>query len=188
MTTRRGARWSLIASIVGFMMLGIAAPAWAHNVLIESRPGDGDMVEGAPEIVELVFDQRVQPGFNTVTVTGPDGNRWEETSEATVSNDTVSTSLHPLGPEGEYTVGYRVLSADGHTVTGSTTFTLSTAGDGEVPPQPVDESTESAEEGADSGDTGGMPVWPWIAGAALLLVVGVTVAMRLGNDDRSPKK
>ncbi|ASO17724.1 Copper transport protein YcnJ precursor [Actinoalloteichus hoggarensis] len=182
---RRGVAWVLAAAVIGLGMVGTATPASAHNVLIDSSPENGAEIDTAPDRIDLVFDQIVQPGFNTVTVTGPDQNRWEETSEATVDGETVSTTVHPLGPAGEYTVGFRVLSADGHTVRGSTTFTLTEAGDGDVPPQPADDEA-SADGSADEASTEeGMPVWPWIAGAAVLLAVGVTVGIRFGGGDTS---
>ncbi|WP_232237574.1 MULTISPECIES: copper resistance protein CopC [Actinoalloteichus] len=186
---RRGPAWALAAAVIGLSMVGTAAPASAHNVLVDSSPANAAEIDTAPETVELVFDQYVQPGFNTVTVTGPDDNRWEETSEATVDGETVSTTLHPLGPAGEYTIGFRVLSADGHTVRGSTTFTLTEAGGGEVPPQPAGDAEDAVTDPADDGsaDAGEMPVWPWIVGAAVLLAVGVAAGIRFSGGGPAEK-
>lgn len=158
--------------------IGLAAPASAHNTLVGSDPAGGAALPAGPQKVTLTFDQPVQQGFNTITVTAADGTRWED-GPASVSGSTVSAPLRPLGPAGEYTIGYRILSADGHPVSGAVKFTLTTPGTGtpaSVPPP--------GEAPPASG--GGMPVWPWIVGAVLLLAVGVVLALRIGRseDDR----
>ena len=88
----------------------------------------------------------------------------------------VTVPLRALGSAGVYTAGYRVVSADGHPVSGSITFTLRAPG------------TATAEEArqpgtADPGeqDDGGLPVWVWLLGAAALLGIGLTVVLRIGN-------
>ena len=64
-----------------------------------------------------------------MTVVGPDGNLWS-TGEPRVQGAVISIDLMPLGPAGTYTVNYRVTSADGHVVSGSWPFHLTTAGTG----------------------------------------------------------
>ena len=46
----------------------------------------------------------------------------------------LSVGVRPLGPSGKYTVNYRVTSADGHVVSGSWPFHLTTAGTGKPGP------------------------------------------------------
>ncbi|AHH93421.1 copper resistance protein CopC [Kutzneria viridogrisea] len=165
-------------------MLGLAVPAFAHNVLISSDPKDGASVEVGPSQVTLNFDLPIQAGdFNVVTVNGPGGTRWEG-GAATVAGSSISAPVRPLGAAGEYTVGYRILSADGHPVSGAVKFTLSKAGTG-TPATPS--STAAASPGA-SADGGGMPVWPWVVGGVLLLAVGVVVALRAGSSKEDESK
>ena len=175
---RRVVSLLLTGLVAGAAVLGTATPAFAHNVLISSDPRDGAQLEAGPASITLTFDQPVQAGekFNTVTVTGPEGTRWEADGEPTVKNSSVVFPIRPLGPAAEYTVGYRILSADGHPVTGSLKFTLTKAGDG----TPAPASASTAEGSSPSG--GGVPIWVWIVGAAVLLAGGAFLALRGGAD------
>jgi methionine-rich copper-binding protein CopC len=178
---------SLLVSglIAAAVMLGLAGPALAHNVLISSDPKDGASVDAGPALATLTFDQPVQSGdkLNSVTVIGPDNTHWEASGDPTVKGNAVIASLRPLGPAGEYTVGYRVLSADGHPVTGSVKFTLTKAGNGT--PATAGQASSQATSGSASGGDGGMPIWPWIIGAVVLLGGGVFLALRGGSKEDS---
>ncbi|WP_447005022.1 copper resistance CopC family protein [Saccharothrix isguenensis] len=173
----------LTGLVAGAVVLGTATPAFAHNVLVSSDPKDGSQLESGPAEITLTFDQPVQAGekFNTVTVTGPEGTRWEAEGEPTVKNNTVVFPVRPLGPAAEYTIGYRVLSADGHPVTGSLKFTLTKAGDGTPAPKPEADPSAPA-------DGGGVPIWVWILGAVVLLGGGVFLALRGGGVKESDRR
>ncbi|HEX6346338.1 copper resistance CopC family protein [Umezawaea sp.] len=182
---RRGFSFVLACAVACATMLGLAGPALAHNVLISSDPLAGSSVEAGPATVSLTFDQPVNggPGLNAISVTSPDGGHWEGVGEPTVKDNVVSLPLRPLGPAGEYTVSYRILSADGHPVADSLKFTLTKAGTGT--PAPADEvaatdpaSTPAASTSTESG--GGVPIWVWIVGAVVLLGGGVFLALRGG--------
>ncbi|MGW4482712.1 copper resistance CopC family protein [Amycolatopsis sp. NPDC004368] len=179
----------LALAITGVALLGTATPALAHNVLIGSDPTDGASLAAGPAKVTLTFDQYVQDGdVNQIAVTGPDGNQWAE-GPVTVENNVISAPLRPLGPAGKYTVGYRILSADGHPVSGEIPFTLTTAGTGT--PAKVDAAKAagapaSAATSSTSSSTG-IPIWVWIAGAVVLLAIGLTVALRTGREPSQEK-
>ncbi|WP_253865541.1 copper resistance CopC family protein [Prauserella halophila] len=168
----------------------MATPAAAHNQLIESDPADGASLDEAPEQVTLTFNQPVQQGagedVNQIAVTGPDGGRWTA-GDVQVDGTTVTAPLHPLGPAGEYVIGFRVLSADGHPVSEELRFTLTGPGPGDdTPPgaesaKPSAPAADDARSGGDD-DSGGIPVWVWIVAAVVLLGAGVTVALRTGSD------
>jgi hypothetical protein len=72
--------------------------------------------------------------------------------------------VRPLGPTGNYTVNYRVTSADGHVVSGSWSFRLTTPGTGT--PGPAAQSSDTT--------TGDIPVWPFVA-VAVALVAGAAL-------------
>src|SRR3989337_1558227 len=57
--------------------LGGPAPGFPHSRLIGSDPVDGASLDNGPERVSLTFNESLTPGFNTVTVVGPDGLRYE---------------------------------------------------------------------------------------------------------------
>ena len=109
-------------------------------------------------------------GLNTVSVTGPDNTGWR-TGDVEVGGNVVSAPLDELGPAGSYQISYRIVSADGHPVSGKVAFSLATAGNGT--------SVVTAE--IDDGQGGGLPIWVWIVGAVVVLGAGLTVAMRIGG-------
>ncbi|MBG0818231.1 copper resistance CopC family protein [Planomonospora sp. ID82291] len=171
-------------------LLGAVTPAQAHNVLIGSDPKDGAAIAAGPERITLTFDQPARQGFAQITLTGPDGTRWEEGRTA-VDGAEVSVGARPLGPAGEYVVGYRILSSDGHPVSGTVAFTLTAPGPGSAQPVPAasapavpaDGNAAEAPDGraraieaAQNGGAGMAVVW---LAAALVLLGGATVvAMR----------
>lgn len=171
-----------------FTMLGLAllisagagaGTAAAHNVLIGSDPAEGARLATGPARISLTFDLPVQPGFTTLTLTGPDGNQWQAGPPAE-DGSVVSAPVRRLGPAGEYIIGYQVLSADGHPVRGAVRFTLTARGGGTVAAPAASTSTPTGEPAGQAG-SGTTPGWPWVAGAAVLLAAGVVVALRVGR-------
>lgn len=171
---------ALITLLVTFLALvGLAAPASAHNVLVGSDPAEGAALEAGPERVTLTFDQYVQAGdVNQLAVTGPDGSKWTD-GQIEVKGNVVSAPVRPLGPAGEYTIGFRILSADGHPVPGEIKFNLTTPGQGTPA---ADDPADGVGTGGESSSSDGLPVWVWIAGAVVLLGLGLVVALRTGKE------
>ncbi|MGV9328319.1 copper resistance CopC family protein [Streptosporangium sandarakinum] len=138
-------------------LLGVVAPAQAHNILIGSDPKDGARLSAGPERITLTFDQSARRGFAQISVTGPDGSRWED-GATTVNGPKVGVALKPLGPAGEYAVGYRVLSSDGHPISGKITFVLTAAGPGAAAtPQAVSSASPGSPGSPGSADSGASP-------------------------------
>ncbi|MDQ4093881.1 MAG: copper resistance protein CopC [Actinomycetota bacterium] len=175
-----------LVALVGLALLGSAGPAVAHNELIGSDPADGATVATSPAQVRLTFDLPPKPGFSTVTVTGPHSSQWQAGPPAE-AGAVVSAPIRALGPAGQYTIAYQVLSADGHPVRGAVRFTLTTPGPGTAAVSPAHSSTNpsgpAAFDPATSGSVSrdGTPMWPWLAGAGALLMAGVVVALRIGR-------
>ncbi|MBB5958754.1 hypothetical protein FHS29_005363 [Saccharothrix tamanrassetensis] len=174
---RRALPLLLACLLAGGAALATAGPALAHNVLVSSDPKDGQALEAGPAEITLTFDQPVQAGdkFNTITVRGPENTQWQADGEPTVKNNSVTFKVRPLGPAAEYDVGYRILSADGHPVTGSLKFKTTKAGTGTPAP-----ATTATEATATDESGGGVPIWVWIVGAVILLGGGVYFALRGG--------
>lgn len=153
-----------------------ALPASAHSELLDSTPGEGQVVRELPGQVELTFNQDIAPAFATVTAgpIGPDAEptRLEVTVNGPLIRAVVPASLQSAAAAGEWQVSYRVTSADGHPISGRLRFVVrpsasqttedptasSTPGD-QTPPH-----SEAAEPPSDRDDAGS----PWIS----TLVVG----------------
>lgn len=188
---RNTTRGLAVALICGIALLLGTAPAFAHSGLQSSDPADGSSLATAPQRVSLTFSESIPAEFTTLTVIGPDGVAYQ-TGQVTADNGTVSTAVLPLGPAGRYEVGYRIVSDDGHPVTGSLAFTLTTAGTptttAAAAPATSSATAPSSAPAAppaaaapQPADGGGAPVWPWIVGAVVLIGGGVFAALRLGR-------
>jgi methionine-rich copper-binding protein CopC len=159
----------LIALVAGLLSVAIAlAPtAAAHAARIASDPAEGSRLTSGPAQVSATFNEPVQPGFDTMTLVGPDNNLWS-TGDARVQGAVLSVALRPLGPVGRYTINYRVTSSDGHVVTGSWWFELTTPGTGTPGPPASAESKKAA----------GIPIWPFLVVGALSIVIAAAWAAR----------
>lgn len=159
----------------GAAVLATAAPAAAHNALIGSDPKDKTSLEVGPSTVTLTFDQDVQggQGINAISVVDSNGGHYEVAGDPTIKDTAVSQKVDALGKAGEYKIGYRILSADGHPVSGELTFTLTKDGTGTPRQVQADNPTEQPSDG--------LPIWVWIVGAVVLLGGGVFFALRGGN-------
>jgi copper resistance protein C len=116
-------RLALVAAVVGATLVA-PAPAFAHAVLVDSSPKQGAQVEKVPVQVALKFDEPVrEPAF--VAVTAPDGSSVVD-GDPHVVGAIVSQAVKD-GGDGSYTIAYRVVSADGHPVTGEVTFGVGAA-------------------------------------------------------------
>jgi methionine-rich copper-binding protein CopC len=157
--------------LVCVAVLGPVTPAFAHDLLVGSNPANGAQLSTGPATVELNFNAPVQNGPNVITVLGPDGSHWEKTGNATVLGNTASTAVAPLGPAGVYTIGFRVISADGLPSLGEVRFTLTTAGTG----------TPVTAANSGSSGSGGVPLWAWAVAVLVLLGIGVFVTLRVSR-------
>jgi methionine-rich copper-binding protein CopC len=156
-----------VVALLAVLALTGAGTASAHAARIATDPAPDAALRQGPERVSATFNEQLQTTFAAMTVVGPDGNLWS-TGEADVQGAVASVALRPLGPTGIYTVNYRVTSADGHVVSGSWAFRLTTAGTG-TPGPPVG-ATRPADEG--------VPVWPFVAVATAIVGAGAWWAVR----------
>ena len=139
-------RLMLIAVMICGTALFAAAPASAHSELVSSDPPADATLDFAPIGVGLKFNQDINESFATISVVGPGDTQWAQ-GTATVEGPDVSVLLQDGLPNGEYTVGYRVTSADGHPITGSYGFSVDVAATA-TPPQ--DAAAQQSQGGATS--------------------------------------
>jgi methionine-rich copper-binding protein CopC len=163
---RRFAAAALVGAALAVIALAGAGTASAHAIRISTDPAPDSSVDVGPSRVSATFNERLQTNFAAMTVVGPDENLWS-TGPADISGAIASVALRPLGPTGKYTVNYRVTSADGHVVSGAWSFDLTVAGTGSPGPKV-----------APTNDGGGLPVWPFVALAAVIVGGGAWVAVR----------
>ena len=118
----RTAARAAVAVLLGLLVAaGAATGAQAHARLVETVPADGATVGGLPGDVTLTFSDPLDPTFVRVKATAPDGPQPDPTVRVTGS--TVRVTVADRGP-GVYEVVYRVVSKDGHPVSGRVSFTV----------------------------------------------------------------
>lgn len=178
--TRRPAVPALAAALTAGLVLVTmalgAAPAQAHAGLTGSTPEDGATLTELPSEVVLTFSEEVSAPA-TVIVTGPDGSGLQ-TGEAEVDGDEVHQAVERAQVGGAYTIAYRVISSDGHPITGQVRFTLELQGsESGVPnPTPSQSATDAAPDSADEADGTWSTSWLVAGGVLLLLVLVLLVA------------
>ena len=155
-STRRRAAAAVLALVCGLLFLfGSAAPASAHAAVIAETPGDGRSVATEPATVSATFSEPVSVEVGGMAVRDASGDRVDD-GRSKVSGTTVSVGLRPGLGDGTYVVTYRVLSSDGHPVSGSWLFGIGAA--------PVDRAISARSEL--SGDA----TWEFLATVSRFIV------------------
>ncbi len=163
----------LVAAVLGLLTLVLGvAPASAHAGLSGSDPEDGASLQAAPSTLTFTFTENIGTAF--VAVTAPDGSTVQ-TSEPKAVDRSVTADLTDPGQRGTYSASYRVVSADGHPVSGTITFTVLA---GEKVEQVVAESS-SQPEGFFDRHLGHVL---WGVAAAVVAVVLIVLPLRRRDD------
>jgi methionine-rich copper-binding protein CopC len=145
-------------------------PAQAHATLVSVTPADNSTVTRAPARVTLAFDENIRAP-SKIVVSGPSGQRVDRGSTSVVDNRvSVAIRLQPRSTDvGRYVIGYRVVSADGHVVSGQPTFDYRPPGVKAAQPS---DSPASASSSSGSGRT-----W-WIVAGGLVVVAAIYLLLR----------
>nr|WP_232483167.1 copper resistance CopC family protein [Brevibacterium yomogidense] len=166
--------------------LTVGQAAHAHDQLVGSNPEEGAELDTQPEWLELTFSGEIQDVGTEIQVVDDSGDDISA-GEVTVEGTKVSSALPDDLTPGDYTVQWRVVSSDGHPISGEFDFTLTDAvgagedgddaaadgeenGPAELGGAAVDQPEDGAQEqGAlsEDADSGGMST-PMM----ILLVVG----------------
>lgn len=100
-----------------------AGAAHAHSMNESTSPADGAVLESAPEIIAMTFDQPMR--VTLIQLTDGDGDEVGVTRTDNMAPVTeVEATPAEMGP-GSYAVEWRGLSSDGHPMDGSFTFRIS---------------------------------------------------------------
>lgn len=160
-------RWTVLSLLV----ISALAPsvAVAHSNSVESDPANGARIEVLPRVATVTFNEPVSEA--ALALTPPDGR--VDTLRAQISGTVVSAPLPSVHDKGDYVLAYRVVSEDGHPVTGEVKFTVTTGADPVVvaPAESGTSSTSSAGWAFDISLAG-------VIGGALVLVVLAVLLVR----------
>lgn len=169
-------------------------PASAHTDLISTNPEAGARLATPPPAVSFTFSDQMSGEFNTVTLVV--AGQAPLKLRAAAAGDTITARLplkavaETMGASGpvDWTVAYRVVSADGHPVSGKLTFRApvpeaaggspspsagSTSADASTPDASAasSDTTGPSEDDAPAGSTG------WLLPGAFALVLLVAAGL-----------
>ena len=162
-------RWALRALAAGWLaalaLLLSGAPAAAHATLVSSDPAEGEVLAETPDVVTLTYDEAVSLTDDSIQVFDAAGEPVE--SSATSKDEIVTADLPDELSAGTYVVTWRVVSADGHPISGSLTFSIGAPSETVVPPDVAPGTAAGAK--ADLGIAQGLGY------AGLLVAAGLVV-------------
>lgn len=120
-----GVRRALVPLLTALVLLA-PVPAGAHAALVGTDPRDGAVLDVVPAALELEFSEPVTRA--AVVLTAPEGGRVPLEVGA---RDRVVTArvTGETDQRGRWTLAFRIVSADGHPISGSSTFETTTGRD-----------------------------------------------------------
>ena len=140
-----------------------APPAFAHAELVTTVPLEGELLAEVPAEVSLEWAEDLLDVGCALVVKGPDGTVVSD-PQPTIDHMTISTHVSGSAGDGQYTVAYRIVSQDGHTVKGRYAFAVGKApADATVSAEP---GTALATPSASPGSSGASGASPTSASAA----------------------
>ena len=183
-TTAR--RITLLAALAVLLSLLLASPAAAHAELVNTTPANGAQLTRPPAEIQMTFTESinlVDDGIRLVDHVGA----TVPTPEPTVDAQTITWPMPADLPEGPYVVTWRVVSADGHPISGAFSFGVGTAASA-LPGSSTGTDTSDTAGGALA--TGSTAPWPVVvmrmAGyVAFALFAGVAAFVLLCAPDTS---
>jgi copper transport protein len=124
-------RLAFVAAIL--LALALPAGAAAHARLVGSKPADGAVLATAPKDVKLLYDDEIRPAGGDRVVDARGRSVLAGPARRLSGNDrALVLPLRPGLTRGSYTVRWRVVSNDGHLITGVLAFAV-----GAGSPRPV---------------------------------------------------
>jgi copper transport protein len=112
---------AVVAILIGVLALGTGI-ASAHATVQSSTPSDGASLPAAPKEVSVTFSEDVSAVSGGLSVLNRDGKRVDDGTSHVSNGRTLVTGITDTLPDGTYVATYRVLSADGHPVSGAFIF------------------------------------------------------------------
>jgi len=104
------------------LLFGFASQAWAHAILVKSKPALHSSVNGPDVAIWLRFNVRIDGGRSRVQLAASDGS-LQTLSCKQSSPDILESQASGLKP-GAYKLIWNVLASDGHMSKGEVPFTV----------------------------------------------------------------
>jgi len=169
-------RLSILSFALISLVIATPTPASAHAGIVSTFPTQGQVLDVMPDYVQVSFSEDLltlkDQEVNTLSLTHFDGPEIELT-KLLVKGNVISAEI----PDGDYEAGtyelfYSIVSADGHKVSDSLSFSIN---------GPVTTSASaSATDSAPSKSNGVLP-FPIVGAIVLVTLLGGFFALRARN-------
>ncbi|MGC5173014.1 copper resistance CopC family protein [Microbacterium sp. DT81.1] len=198
----RNPRRSLITAMATLLLgagltLAVATPAQAHDELVSSYPEAGSTITGSPAEITLSFSGELIAGMQSaaVEVIAPDGQNIATDAPSEVGTS-ITQHLAPNPPAGLFTVRWKVVSSDGHPISGEYTYTVAptdavpsspAATPSTAPQTPAPTATEAPADNGYGGETsGGGDTFAILAVVGGVVVLGgaLVIVLMVGRERR----
>jgi methionine-rich copper-binding protein CopC len=160
---RAASRTAGTGALLALFVAVAAQPAAAHDQLLDSSPGEGEHLDVAPTEVTLRFSDEILAIGPAVIVADDAGTTWT-VGDPVLDGPDVVTELADDVPDGSYELRWRVVSSDGHPITGVIPFsvgdTAPTSGSetgSAAPAGPSDSSAADPAAGSAADPAAGSP-------------------------------
>ena len=125
--------------------VGVATPVQAHDQIISTSPSEDGHVDTAPAEVSMVYtDSLIEVGAVVLVMDDTDKD-WADGPVA-LDGPNATQAIKPGMPDGIYQVRWRVVSSDGHPISGVYDFAVGTA------TLTTDTSTETSSDAEATAD------------------------------------
>jgi len=152
------------AFVIGLLTIGISAPAFAHDELLGAEPADGAVLETLPAELTLTFSGVLLPGEGATEFAVTDSAGTDLTAGEPVLDGVRVTQPLTGSASGTISVAWRVVSSDGHPISGEYSFVVGEAGaTSPASPAPGSPADDAAEL---------LPLW---IGVGAIVAVGLVV-------------
>jgi len=116
----------LLSLLLALGLMFSPSVGWAHSGLTGSSPKVNQSVSTSPTSIKLTFSEplmNVSEGANVILLTKVGGAKVA-TAKPTLLRNQLSVKLTRKLSVGKYRVNFRVISADGHPISGNYTFSV----------------------------------------------------------------
>lgn len=153
---------AVIAAVL-LVLAGAAAPASAHDELLSSDPAADSVLDTAPETLTLTFSGVLTGGEGATEMAVTDATGADLTTGSPVTDGVRVTQSIDAAATGTIHVAWRVVSSDGHPISGEYSFVV-----GEASP-----ASPSATAPANGSGGPGELLFVWIAVGVIVVAAAV---------------
>lgn len=182
----------IFAALLVSLISLVASPAAAHDELWGQTPAADSIESFAPTEVTLTFSSEPLEIGSIIMVVDAAGNEWQS-GEVVIQGSEVVQPLKPELPDGFYQVRWRVISNDGHPISGYFDFGVGSVSDADpLPELSSAPTTATDDQGAETTANEpsafwSSPLWFGILGATTALALFVTIRFLITSRNKNMK-